>query len=60
MTERRKELIAALTIIQNHPVHHCHDIITFTGFMDSDDEVAAHIEANIAQISDWANRGGAL
>lgn len=53
MTERRQELLKALGLIQNHPVHHCHDIMTFTGFMD-DAEVEAHIEANMAQIARWA------
>lgn len=54
MTNRRKELLAALCLIQNHPVHADHDILTFTGFMDDEAEVVAHLEANMAQIARWA------
>lgn len=53
MTNRRKELLAALALIQNHPIHQNHDIMTFTGFMN-DAEVEAHIEANMAQVARWA------
>tara|TARA_R110000868_G_scaffold405245_2_gene684498 strand:+ start:1830 stop:2030 length:201 start_codon:yes stop_codon:yes gene_type:complete len=46
----RKELIASLVLVQNHPVHQNHDIMTFAG-MCTTEEVRAHLEACIRQIS---------
>lgn len=42
MTSRRRTLITLLSYVQNNlstPI----DILTFTGFMDADAEVAAHL-----------------
>lgn len=47
---RRQDLIASLVLVQNHPVHQHHDIMTFAGMCD-DAEVKAHLEACIRQIS---------
>lgn len=60
MTNRRKDLLAALTLIQNHPVHSHHDILTihFCAPVSTDAELAASIEANMAQIALWSNYGG--
>ena len=58
MTQTRKDLLQALTQIQNHPAHSHHDILTITGCGMSDAEVAAHIEANFAQIARHSNFGG--
>ena len=52
MTPVRQDLLKALTQIQNHPACINQDILTITGFMN-DDEVRAHIEANIAWIGRW-------
>jgi len=49
----RQDLIQALSQIQNHPAHNHHDILTITGCGMSNDEVRAHIEANVQQIIDW-------
>lgn len=43
MSERRRELLRALTSVQNEPINTHRDILTITGFMDSDDEVALHV-----------------
>lgn len=58
MTSRRTDLLQALTQVQNHPAHSHHDILTITGCGMSDDEVAAHLEANFAQIARWSDFGG--
>ncbi len=50
MTSQRQDLLQALTLIQNHPAHSHHDILTITGCGMTDEEVRAHIEANIEQI----------
>lgn len=52
MTSKRQDLLKALSQIQNHPACVNQDIMTFTGFMN-DDEVMAHIEANMAWIARW-------
>lgn len=51
MTAERKDLIAALGQIQNHPAFRHQDIMTITGCGMTDAEVRAHIEANIAHIA---------
>lgn len=51
MTEARKDLLAALGQIQNHPAFANQDIMTITGCGMSDDEVRAHIEANLEYIA---------
>lgn len=51
MTNQRRDLIEALTQIQNHPALYSVDILTITGCGMSDDEVRAHIEANMAFIA---------
>jgi hypothetical protein len=51
MTNQRRDLLEALTQIQNHPVLSNVDILTITGCGMSDDEVRAHIEANMAFIA---------
>lgn len=53
MTEARKDLIKALTSIQNHREFAGQDILTFTGFMD-DAEVSLHLEACMRRIALWA------
>lgn len=58
MTSTRRDLIQALTSIQNHPAHSHHDILTITGCGMSDDEVRAHIDANLTEIAHWSNYGG--
>lgn len=52
LTETRKDLLAALCQIQNHPACVNQDIMTFTGFMN-DDEVRAHIERYISVVADY-------
>lgn len=58
MTNRRKDLLQALCQIQNHPAHNHHDILTITGCGMTDDEVAAHLEANFSHIARYSNYGG--
>jgi Fe2+ or Zn2+ uptake regulation protein len=53
LTETRKDLLQALTQVQNHPAHNHHDILTITGCGMTDDEVRAHIETNVEQIINW-------
>lgn len=53
MTPIRADLIKALTQVQNHPAFEHQDILTITGFMPTDEEVRAHLEANIAFIATW-------
>jgi hypothetical protein len=50
---RRADLIAAVGVIQNHPMYQHQDILTFCGFL-TDDEIAAHIERNMAGIARWS------
>lgn len=52
MTSVRQDLLKALAKIQNHPACKDQDIMTITGFM-SDDEVRAHIEANMNWVANW-------
>ncbi len=51
MTSTRQDLLEALGQIQNHPVCINQDIMTITGCGMSDDEVRAHIEANLRWIA---------
>jgi hypothetical protein len=53
MTPTRQDLIQALCMIQNHPAHNHHDILTITGCGMTDQEVRGHIESNVQQIIDW-------
>ena len=50
MTETRRDLIDALTQVQNHPCHSHHDILTITACGMSDAEVRKHLEWNISLI----------
>jgi len=56
MTEARKDLIQALVLIQNHPAHSHHDILTITGCGMSDDEVRAHIECCMQHVINYTPR----
>ena len=58
MTQTRKDLLQALTQIQNHPAHSHHDILTITGCEMSDAEVRQHIDANMTHIAHYSNYGG--
>lgn len=58
MTDRRKDLLQALTQVQNHPTHSHHDILTITCWGMTDDEVARHLESNFSQIARYSNYGG--
>lgn len=49
-TERRKFLLRTLGNVQNHPVHSYHNIMTITGCGMTDDEVAKHLAACVAQV----------
>jgi len=51
MTKIRQDLIQALSLIQNHPACINQDILTITGCGMTDDEVRAHIEANLRWIA---------
>jgi hypothetical protein len=51
MTSQRQDLLQALCQIQNHPACVNQDIMTITGCGMSDDEVRAHIEANLRWIA---------
>jgi len=42
--ERRHELLDVLKEIQNRPEHEHHDIMTITGFMQTEHEIVAHIK----------------
>jgi hypothetical protein len=53
MTTRRADLIAAVGQVQNHPACVNQDIMTFCGFL-SDDEIAAHLESNLARVARWS------
>ena len=53
LSETRKDLLQALGQIQNHPAFHNVDIMTITGCGMTDDEVRAHIEANITHIANF-------
>jgi hypothetical protein len=56
----RKSLIQALTLIQNHPAHSHHDILTIHACrpLSTEAELAVAIEANMAQVSRWSDYGG--
>jgi hypothetical protein len=51
MTPARQDLLQALGQIQNHPACINQDIMSITGCGMSDDEVRAHIEANLSWIA---------
>jgi hypothetical protein len=51
MTPARQDLLSALSQIQNHPACVNQDILTITGCGMTDDEVRAHIEANLNWIA---------
>lgn len=51
MTPARQDLLNALTQVQNHRHLANVDIMSITGCGMSDDEVRAHIDANIAFIA---------
>lgn len=44
----RQALLNELAMVQNHPKHAHHDIMTFAGFLD-DEELRQHIERNRLQ-----------
>lgn len=50
MTTLRQDLLNSLGMVQNHPVHQNHDIMTFAG-MCNEKELRQHLEACIRQIS---------
>lgn len=60
MTRTRQDLIAALTMIQNHEVHSNHDILSIHGCapVSTDAELRRAIEANMAQIAQFSDFGG--
>ena len=53
LSETRKDLLQALTQVQNHPAFRNVDILTITGCGMTDDEVRAHLEVNINHIANW-------
>jgi hypothetical protein len=53
LSETRKDLLKALTQVQNHPAFRNVDILTITGCGMTDDEVRAHLEANITHIANF-------
>lgn len=52
MTAARKDLIQALSQIQNHPAFANVDILTITGCGMTDDEVRDHIERQFKTIAE--------
>lgn len=56
----RADLIQALSLIQNHPAHSHHDIMTITACRPvmTEEQLADHIEANMRQIARWSDFGG--
>ncbi len=52
MTNERKDLIQALSQIQNHPAFANVDILTITGCGMTDDEVRDHIERQFQTIAE--------
>jgi hypothetical protein len=50
----RQDLLNALAQIQNHPACINQDIMTITACGMTDDEVRAHIEANMARVYRWS------
>lgn len=52
MTNERKDLIQALSQIQNHPTFANVDILTITGCGMTDDEVRDHIERQFKTIAE--------
>ena len=58
MTNHRKDLLQALSQIQNHPAHSHHDILTITGCGMSDAEVSQHIANCWSMIARYSNYGG--
>lgn len=60
MTTRRADLIQALGLIQNHPAHSHHDILTITACRPvmTEAQLLAHIDANMATIAHWSDFAG--
>ena len=59
MTSRRRDLIAAVSQIQNHSAHTHHDIVTFCGWIDvTEADIERHIESNMRLIAEYSDRGG--
>lgn len=58
--DNRKDLIEALTQIQNHPAHGHHDILTihFCAPISTDAQLRRAIEDNMATIAKWSDLGG--
>lgn len=56
----RQTLIQALTLIQNHPAHAHHDILTIHACrpLSTEAQLAEAIEANMATVARWSNYGG--
>jgi hypothetical protein len=54
MTPRRKDLLAALSQVQNHEVFQNIDILTITGCDMTDDEVATHLEHHLDRVARWS------
>lgn len=59
-TDRRRDLIEALTQIQNHPAHSHHDIISIHSCAPRSTvaQLIAAVDANMAQIAHWSNYAG--
>ncbi len=53
MTEARKDLLQALTQIQNHPAFVHQDILTITGCGMTDYEVRAHIDSCMTAVANF-------
>jgi hypothetical protein len=53
MTPARKDLLAALCQIQNHPAFTHQDILTITGCGMTDFEVRAHIDACMTSVANF-------
>ena len=50
--ERRFELLAILSKVQNEPHNQNKDIMTITGFMKTEEEILQHIENHKLQTSE--------
>lgn len=59
-TDRRNDLITALSLIQNHPAHSHHDILTITACRPvmTETQLLAHIDTNMASIAHWSDFAG--
>ena len=56
----RQDLIASLELIQRHPAHNHHDILTIHYCRPLSTEAELHhaIEANMSMIARWSDYGG--